>query len=136
MTQRLFTYSSETNVPYSFDVDDNLTLHIIQKQKSISYLYATMNGENVNLPLCISVLEYEESRSSVFEYENPIRKFIIEPEFSKNFNEYIKLPQTGKNYCKLGVNRKYEIRCNNKTIINLDPQPCWLITSKTTDLSV
>ena len=53
MTQRLFTYSSETNVPYSFDVDDNLTLHIIQKQKSISYLYATTNGENVNLPLCI-----------------------------------------------------------------------------------
>lgn len=137
MTQRIFTYSSKTNEPYLFDVDDKLTLHFLQNQKSTSYLYATVNSENVDFPLCISVLEYEEPRSTGFVYENPIRKFMIEPEFSKNFNEYIKLPKTGKNYCKLEVNRKYEIRCNNKTIINLDPQPCWMIRpSKTTDLSV
>ena len=74
-------------------------------------------------------MEYEEPRSSVFEYENPIRKFIIEPEFSKNFNEYIKLQQTGKNYCKLNLKQKYDIQYNNETIININPQPCWIITN-------
>jgi hypothetical protein len=125
MERQLFTFANNEN--YSYDIDDELTLHIVTANIHVFYVYFSSKGENVHIPISISILSHEEKSGSIL-YENSLRKYIIEPEMMRPTNEFKILPSTGKNYYVLDAKNKYEIRYNNKTVINITPQPCCKIT--------
>lgn len=72
------------------------------------------------------ILAPDQKQSSNL-YENPVRKYIIEPEILRPTNEYKTLH--GKNFYMLWSDKPYEIRYNNKPVLSIEPQPCWLITT-------
>lgn len=127
MQSHLYTFSN--NEEYSYDIDDGLTMNIIKASIKISYLYFTSkftsNIENIDIPSSILILAPDQKHSSIL-YENPVRKYIIEPEMLRPTNEYKTLH--GKNFYMLSSDQQYEIRYNNKIVVNIEPQPCWSIT--------
>jgi hypothetical protein len=126
MQRQLFTFSDKEE--YSYDIDTDLTLHIVKAISQISYVYFTSKDQNIDIPPSIYILSYEEKSGSII-YENSLRKYIIEPEMLRPTNEYKTLH--GKNFYILSSNQQYEIRYHNKIVVNIKPHPCWSITSNT-----
>ena len=123
MKRHLYTFSN--NEEYSYDIDDGLTMNIVKASIHVSYVYFTSNIENIDIPSSILILAPDQKHSSIL-YENPVRKYIIEPEMLRPTNEYKTLH--GKNFYMLSSDQPYEIRYNNKPVLSIDPQPCWSIT--------
>ena len=126
MQRQLFTFSDKEE--YSYNIDDGLTLHIVKANIHVSYVYFTSKDKNIDIPSSILILAPDQKNSSIL-YENPVRKYIIEPEMMKPTNEYKTLH--GKNFYMLSSKQPYEIRYNNKPVLSIDPQPCWSITANT-----
>ena len=80
MQRQLFTFSDKEE--YSYNIDDGLTLHIVKANIHVSYVYFTSKDKNIDIPSSILILAPDQKNSSIL-YENPVRKYIIEPEMMK-----------------------------------------------------